>query len=479
MKDFQYALDKSSKKFDCPECGKRRMVRYVDLVSGDYLPHEYGRCDREAACNYHLNPYADGFGKDDTVKSKPVYTYKKPEARPLTFYPPEIVGQLYNRNISKNQFLDNLLHNIPYPFAREDVDNVREMYQLGTVEKGYMAGAVAFPYIDEAGNTRTIQIKTFDKGNHTEATNFLHSYLEKNLIELKKPVPEWIDRYKQNELRVSCLFGAHLLPKYPFNPVAIVEAPKTAILGTLYNGFPAQDSNLLWLAVYNLTSLSYEKIKVLEGRTVILFPDLSQPAEGKLSAYEKWQRKVEEFSPRMPGTRFVVSDILETSASQEQRIKGLDVADFFTKMDWRTFRAAPDPVEPFEIPQIPQPLIEEFEYPESWNETSGPEMKTAPFTRSYEQELFDSLLSELDRGAHFKQLQQRQAYRSLTDTSEDLQAYFHKLSREYLPQLTKVQKMEFIRQRQQAGFTLLGIVEDFPGLGFRNEKALHQFLQGG
>ncbi|OZI09333.1 hypothetical protein BWI93_04545 [Siphonobacter sp. BAB-5385] len=485
MNDFQYALDQSSKKFNCHGCGKRRMVRYINLVSGEYLPSQYGRCDREAACHYHLNPYADGYGKEEAVRPKSAYTYKKPEPKPITFYPSELVGQLYNRDASKNQFLENLVRRLPYPLLSKDIEQVRELYQLGTVEKGYMAGAIAFPYIDEHGNTRTIQIKTFDEGNHTTATNFIHAYLEKNLLELGKSVPEWIVRYKQNELKVSCLFGAHLLPRYPFNPIAIVEAPKTAIIGTLYNGFPNEPSSLLWLAVYNLSSLSYEKVKALAGRNVILFPDLSKPAEGQLSAYEQWKQKAEEFNKKMPGTRFVVSDILEQSATEQQRIKGLDLADFFSEMDWRTFRAVkPAQKDNSTIAELSESTIEksvnaEPDYPESWDDIIGPEQKTTPFTPQYEREIFNSLLSDLDSGAHFKQLHGRQAYCSLTDTAEELQTYFQKLSREHLSQLTRTQKLEFIRQRQQAGFTLLGIVEDYPGLGFRDERALSQFIQGG
>lgn len=59
--------------------------------------------------------------------------------------------------------------------------------------------------------------------------------------------PVWMEAYKQNETKVSCLFGEHLLTKYPHNPVGLVEDPKTAIYGTLYFGGPEQPKNLLWL----------------------------------------------------------------------------------------------------------------------------------------------------------------------------------------------------------------------------------------
>lgn len=46
-----------------------------------------------------------------------------------------------------------------------------------------MAGAVTFPFIDEANNIRAIQVKLFDENNHTISTTFLHSVIEHNLRE--------------------------------------------------------------------------------------------------------------------------------------------------------------------------------------------------------------------------------------------------------------------------------------------------------
>jgi hypothetical protein len=140
--------------------------------------------------------------------------------------------------------------------------------------------------------------------------------------------------YKKNEIKVSCLFGEHNLNKYPHNPIALVEAPKTAIYGTLYFGFPEQATNLLWLAVYNLSSLNVDKCKALIGRDVYLFPDLSK--YGK--AFDIWAEKAKELESKIQGAKFTLSNLLEQRANEVERANGCDLADYLIKQDWRNFQ---------------------------------------------------------------------------------------------------------------------------------------------
>ena len=63
ISEYRYIFEKGSKKHLCPNCNKKRFVRYIDTVTGNYLPEQYGRCDRESKCSYHLNPYIDGYAK--------------------------------------------------------------------------------------------------------------------------------------------------------------------------------------------------------------------------------------------------------------------------------------------------------------------------------------------------------------------------------------------------------------------------------
>ncbi|WP_323757978.1 DUF6371 domain-containing protein [Roseivirga sp.] len=337
-----YQLEPGSKKHICPSpsCGKKRFVRYVEKATGDYLPEQYGRCDREANCGYHLNPYKDGYViKDQDLqggkvnvgmgKSTPVLPFAKAFV-PFSVLQLTLLANGYKRNI----FIQNLLKNIPFPFSEKDVEKVIELYYLGTLNKGYLSGALTIPYIDRSGNVRAVQVKTFDEQNHTIKTNFLHSIAEKHYLKQGHEMPKWLKDYLKNESKVSCLFGEHLLDKYPDNPIALVEAPKTAIYSTLYFGLPDQPDNFLWLAVFNLSSLKLEKCKVLKGRRIILFPDLSKTG----NAFKLWSNKAVEFEKEMPGTTFTVSDLLERNANDQEREAGLDLADYLIKLDWRAFK---------------------------------------------------------------------------------------------------------------------------------------------
>lgn len=351
--EHRYIFEKGSKKHHCPNCDKKRFVRYIDTETGEYLPEQYGRCDRESKCGYVLNPYKDGYAKaiweqeqGNKTDWNPQQTkrIKKPVNKPKRAFIPVEVFNRTRAGYEQNTFIQNLLSRVAFPFEVQDIEKVISLYHLGTVQNGYRSGANTFPFIDIQGNVRAVQVKQFDEQNHTTGTDFLHSIIEKHHSRNNKPLPEWLKAYNKNETKVSCLFGEHLLSKYPYNPIALVEAPKTAIYGTLYFGFPEQPTNLLWLAVYNLSSLNLNKCKALKGRNVYLFPDLS--IDGK--AYDKWIADSEQIQKQLQGTYFHVSDLLEQLAPQQDKEQGKDIADYLIKQDWRLFRTQ-------DIRETPQP----------------------------------------------------------------------------------------------------------------------------
>lgn len=404
---YRYKLDSSSKKHRCPACNKLRFVRYFDEITATFAAEQYGRCDRESKCGYHSAPPAETlcyFVTTDSIRDISAKAFLVKQGTVEMIIPKKVAFEQlptgifiaayflqdskykcslkYNENEQKffseegngtavqipvkkvevqqpvyfdfhtfkstlkgyehNTFIQNLLHRVVFPFDAADVIKIIELYRLGTVTKGYRASAITFPFIDVSGNVRTVQVKQFDEQNHTTGTDFLHSIIEKHHSRNNKPLPEWLEAYTKQDKRVSCLFGEHLLSRFPLGPVALVEAPKTAIYGTLYFGSPEIPNNLIWLAVYNKSSFSFDKVQALKGRDVFVFPDLSKDG----STFQEWQRKAKDFEARLPGTRFIFSDLLEQYATPQQRLQGADIADVLASHNPKAFR--PKVVKPYE-----------------------------------------------------------------------------------------------------------------------------------
>ena len=125
---------------------------------------------------------------------------------------------------------------------------------------------------------------------------------------------------------VHGLFGAQLLSeevksegvKSEKLTVAVVESEKTAvIMSELYRDY-------LWVAAGGLYELTPEKLFVLRGRKVILFPDTDPEGE----AFKRWYgvaRKAEW----LLGQRIFVSPLLEQHATAEQKLRKIDILDFY------------------------------------------------------------------------------------------------------------------------------------------------------
>lgn len=416
----RYSLEKGSKKHHCPDCNKKTFVLYIDTETGNYLPEQYGRCDRESKCSYHLNPYFDGYAKavweqergnrselPNNWKPQRKKIIPQPTPEPVFFDFDTFKQTLQPERYEKNTFIQNLFYRVQFPFEVDEVTKVIQLYRLGTVANGYRAGANTFPFIDIKGNVRAVQVKQFDEQNHTTGTDFLHSIIEKHHTRNNKPLPEWLEAYTKQDKRISCLFGEHLLSKYHSNPVALVEAPKTAVYGTLYFGLPETPESLIWLAVYNKSSFSFDKLNVLQGRFVYVFPDLSKDG----NTFKEWETKAKEYESRLPGTRFIFSDLLEHKATGTERKQGFDLADYLIKQDWRLFRKRniqeqtpkPEPEKVTKVTKVthqqknifshaePLPIVDEFkteriEQPQNWsnditefeNYFAGIELPTQP-----------------------------------------------------------------------------------------------------
>ena len=301
MNHHRYTLERYQgvrSRHRCPQCNKpRQFTRYIDTENGQYLADHVGRCNREIECGYHFKP------KQFFASNKEaVYRYRPPSRQTFAnrqSKPSVIEQKVFERSLryyTQNNFVQ-YLHTL---FDDYTVNHLIGRYHIGTSQ--HWAGATIFWQVDSTGRVRSGKVMLYDS---------------KSGKRVKKPYNHitWIHKVlKLPDFQLKqCLFGEHLLSKDPYKPVAIVESEKTAIIASAY--LP----KFHWLAVGSLSNLSLERCQVLQGRKVFLFPDLG--------AYDKWNSKAKELG-------FMVSDLLEKKASNEERGSGFDIADYLVQSDY-------------------------------------------------------------------------------------------------------------------------------------------------
>lgn len=332
-------------RITCPSCQKANsFVPYLDTQTGEQLPEPYGRCNRESNCGHHVSPYHPrpsglSFARRaylDDVYQRESQAWKQeqpqrrsnrppiptPTARPILSIPDEVFISSLG-HYDHNQFARLLRRH----FGMGVADELLARFHIGT-SSALWPGATVFWYIDEQGRKRGGQVVLFDEQGHTvkqhrpdgavkRCTNWVHTALAFRSQRQHLRAPDWLTAYTKQAEKSPCLFGLpQLLIAPPTQPVAVVEAPKTAVLCTPY--FP----EFIWLAVGALSFLNEQRMAPLRGRNVVLFPDLSK--EGK--AFHAWSNKAKEL--RQVGFNIQVSDYLENRATQQQREAGADLADF-------------------------------------------------------------------------------------------------------------------------------------------------------
>lgn len=361
MNTYHYILkSKGVPKLDCPYCGaKKHWVRYVDTETGKVLPSQYGKCDNADKCGHHdrppleskcyfvpfqqiqnynekayrikandkyhylpksqvfeisetgcyvsefnlsdakAPPYTAGdykwFKVDGKVKVKHRKPQPQPEPTPVSF----IDYEIYERSL-KGYENNNLIKYLDTIFGIDKVNHLIDLYSIGTSSR-YGGGTTVYWQIDSNDNIRAGKLIKYAENGHRihGKNNWVHSILKLDNFNLKQ-----------------CLFGEHILKHAPDATVCIVESEKTAIIAA------AILPDKVWLATGGAENLSKDKMKVLRGRNVILFPDASK--DGRI--YNKWKQKADEFG-------FDCSDYLERYATDEQKAQGVDIADFLSKPD--------------------------------------------------------------------------------------------------------------------------------------------------
>lgn len=287
-------------RHNCPICQNKNksFSRYINTETDEYLDIKVGRCNRENSCGYHYTPKQ--YFQDNNIRSN--YTLENKNSKriktvvtPTSFIQIDILkGSL--TNYKENNFIQFLVN----LFGTKITNDLISKYFIGT--SSYWKGSTVFWQIDDSGNIRTGKIMLYDPINGKRIKEpfnhiqWIHTTINVHEFHLKQ-----------------CVFGEHLL-KNNNKTVAIVESEKTAIIASVY--FP----QYVWIAVGSLNNLSIERCSILSGRDVILYPDLN--------GFDKWSAKVLEINMI---ANVYVSDVLERIATEEERIKSLDIADYLIK----------------------------------------------------------------------------------------------------------------------------------------------------
>ena len=283
-------------KRKCPQCGENTFVPYLDAIGHIVDERKYGRCERINSCGYIL--YPDGDENDAKRNYRPIYT-QKPKAQFLNAEQRE----KYFKPTLKNYEENHLISYLRGVFDDASITKMIENYYVGTIDQ-FNGGATVFWQIDRFGNIHRGKVMQYDKSGHrvkhsngNGLVNSIHNI------------------YGIGDLPQECLFGEHLLTKYPNMFVGIVESEKTAIFAS------GVVSDCLFLATGGCSKFTPAMCQAVKGRNVVLFPD-----NGK---FEDWSEKGRAM--RHIFKTISIVDIMEHEDVLEryQLSSGDDIGDIF------------------------------------------------------------------------------------------------------------------------------------------------------
>ncbi len=240
------------------------------------------------------------------IKPRPM---AKPEKPDYCYIPMAMVDRLVSPENSLCQCLMHIYH-------PEAVKWITEEYRLGSYSMNSQDDYTVFPNIDAQERVCNLKVQHYETDPKSE--RFAHSdpgscYWLGAIWAREGRLP------KNSVLRSACLFGEHLLSRYPSNKVALVESPKNAIFGAL--SFP----RLLWVATGNKGMLRRDVLQPLRGRDVIVIPDCDAVGE--------WTDCINSMRDL---ANFTVSDFCRRQAPDGQA--KFDIADYLQQ---RLFHYSP------------------------------------------------------------------------------------------------------------------------------------------
>lgn len=298
MPEYKYRLAPyagKTSRLNCPQCKRPRCFSpYVD-EAGEPLHPSVGRCNHECSCGYHYTPAAYFKDHPDSrqqtdwrsrkIPDRPQPPRRLPAAKPtsLCFIPADIVTRSirYTYDSHLVTFLRTL-------FDEATIHRLISDYSLGVTRDR----ATIFFQLDCQNRCRGGKIIRYnsDTGHRIKdnsrqiPVDWIHPRLKAKGI------------LPQNWTMTQCLFGEHLLPLRTDATVVLVEAEKTAVIGS---GFVPE---YIWLATGGRSGLN-QRIDILEGRRTLIFPDVD--------AHDYWKQRLSEH----PNLQYYLSDTLRKAAN--------------------------------------------------------------------------------------------------------------------------------------------------------------------
>ena len=269
-------------KFECPQCGRRKcFVRYVDTQNDfSYVADDVGRCDHEQSCGYHMKP-GEYFRQNGWARDKHDLQPRKPFVpKPLPPFQPIDAHYVMNSHSPRSTLWQWVTESVAprLQLSEQQLQRVYEDYYVGATHRG----EVIYWQIDRKGWVHGGHIMAYGADGHRQG---FQGWTHIPLIRSGILPPDW--------QLYQCLYGEHLLVRYPDRHVCLVESEKTALVMAAYQ------PHLLWLATAGSSGLSKERLACLKGRRVTLFPDSG--------CYAKWQERMQSIE----GVDYNISDRLE------------------------------------------------------------------------------------------------------------------------------------------------------------------------
>ena len=360
MEVFRYSLDKSSKKFVCPNCNKKTFVLYIDTETGNYLTTDFGKCDREQNCNYHkappkgkkaylieflgLNSISDKAYKlsdlngiilivpksqilEQTKKDcwitewylkTSTINYLSNESKyfntdevsfvnevkiipqPLTVEPSFHSLELLDKMFFESPQNGNLTEFLKSEFSNDEVFNAMQNYFI-TGTNYFWNNATVFWQINNKEQIQGAKIMLYDRFT---GKRIKEPYNHINWLHKANKEPDFV--------LCQCLFGLHRINEDYQKTIAIVESEKTAIVMSIF--LP----EFIWLATGSKGNFKFELLAPLKKRNVIAFPDKGE--------YNNWLQKSIELTAL--GFKISVSDLIEQTDFEN----GFDLADYYLNL---------------------------------------------------------------------------------------------------------------------------------------------------